>query len=35
MTDAELRLVKRYESELGITLSQVILREGEVLVVET
>lgn len=35
MTEAELRLVKRYETELGITLSRIILREGEVLVVET
>ncbi|MEI8352234.1 MAG: DEAD/DEAH box helicase [bacterium] len=34
MTEEELRLVKRYESELGIRMEQVILREGEVLVVE-
>ncbi|MEI8122668.1 MAG: DEAD/DEAH box helicase [bacterium] len=34
MTEDELRLVTRYQSELGITLDRVILREGEVLVVE-
>jgi len=34
MTEEELRLVNRYQSELGITLDRVILREGEVLVVE-
>jgi len=34
LTENELRLVKRYEAELGIRLAEVILREGEVLVVE-
>ena len=34
LTENELRLVKRYEAELGIKLAEVILREGEVLVVE-
>lgn len=34
LTENELRLVKRYETELGIRLERVVLREGEVLVVE-
>lgn len=34
LTEPELRLVKRYETELGIKLNRVVLREGEVLVVE-
>jgi len=34
MTEPELRLVKRFETELGIKLSRIILQEGEVLVVE-
>ena len=33
MTEPELRLVKRYESELGINLFRVIVQKGEVLVV--
>ncbi len=34
MTEPELRLVKRYESELGIKMFRVILQKGEVLVME-
>lgn len=34
MTGAEARLVKRYESELGIEMTQAIIREGEIFAVD-
>lgn len=34
LTDRDLRLVRRFEQELGITMTPILLRQGEVMVVE-